>query len=255
MCTMNNQPKKIYFLFGMVFLACFAGLLILCTILSISQEQGHTEKAESYEISGTLLDSNTTSLLSSEIQMSDSSQFTNSYLEIADFDISETGQILIAYTNDRIAVYDENYRFLYGYIINSESSYYVKWNQKNIQIIFVRGSLCLEISPQGNVVRGLKVDSNNGRLFVDLGKRSSISTNDGTVFRVEKGTNPLSVLSGNHYLKLVKVSPDGTETVLYDVTSANLFKTFLIIVCVILAFLSVLAGIYYQGSINRRTQN
>lgn len=257
---MNNQSKKIYFLIGIVFLACLVSLLVLSTIISIFQKRSYEEKAETrgqsgtIELSGAILDSDAISLLANEIQTADSSQFLGCHLEIINFDVSEAGHILIAYTNNRIAVYDENFCFLTGFTVSGKIGYYVQWNHDNIQIVFVRGSSCLEIAPQGDIVRGFRIDSHNGSLFADLGKRDRISTSDGTVFRAEKGTNPLSVLSGNHYLRLIKIAPNGNETVLYDVTLANILKTLFLIICIAFLFFLALAGAYYHHcEKNKRT--
>lgn len=243
--------KKVYVLFAIAFFSLLVALLLVCSLISLCQKNNITEETTSCEIVGTLLDSDTATAMYEGIQIADSSQFENINLDIINFDVSDSGNILVAYTGNRIAIYDENYSFLSGFFVTNGSNYYVQWNGSNVLIIFTRGSLCLEVSQQGDMICGMKVDSDNGKLYADLKKKNSISTKKGTIFHVEKGTNPLSVMSGNHYLKLIKTTPGGSETILYDATSASIFRALFILMGAVFLFAIVLVGVYYRNKTNQ----
>ncbi len=239
--------KKVYMLLGAVLFSVFVALLIVSSLIAISQKNDMVAETTDCEIAGILLDSDTTVTLYKGIQIADSSQFEKLNLGIVNFDVSDSGNILIAYTNNRIAVYDENYHFLSGFLVTNGSYYYVQWNGNSIQIVFTRGSVCLEVSLQGDMKRGMKVDSNNGKLFENLEKKNNISTKDGYTFRAEKSENPLIVMFGNHYLKLIRISPDGFETILYNADSPSLGRSLFVLIGVAFFVVIVLAGIYYKN--------
>lgn len=237
--------KKVYMLFAIAFASLLVALLIISSLISLCQDNDIIVEAIDCEVAGTLLDRDTTTALYEGIQIADASRFENINLGFINFDVSSSGNILVAYTNNRIAVYDENYSFLSGFLVTNGSGYYVQWHDDNIQIVFTRGSSCVEVSPQGDMKCGIKVDSNNGKLYANLSKKNNISTKSGVTFRAEKGANPFSVMLGNHYLKLIRISPDGSETILYDATSASIFRTLLVLIGAVCLFAIVLVGVYY----------
>lgn len=239
--------KKVYVLLTIAFFSVLVALLVISSVISLCQDNDIVVEAADCEIAGTPLDSDTATALYEGIQIADASRFENINLGIINLDVSSSGNILVAYTNNRIAVYDENYSFLSGFLVTNGSGYYVQWHDDNIQIVFTRGSSCVEVSPQGDMKCGMKVDSNNGKLYANLSKKNSISTKSGVTFRAEKGANPFSVMLGNHYLKLIRISPDGSETVLYDATSASIFRALLILIGAVFLFAIVLAGVYYRN--------
>ncbi len=247
-----RKKKRAFCLSLIIFSLLLAALLTVSTFIAMGQKNHAASETARCEITGGLLDSKATAALYKGIQIADASQFTNRNLDIINFDVSDSGSILVAYTNNRIAVYDEDYRFLSGFIITNGSNYYVQWNEDDVQILFVRGSLCLEVSSQGAVKRGIKVNPSRAGLFDDLKNKDTVSTKDGFTFRVERGKNPLSVISGNHYIKLIKTGPDGSETILYDVTSASILRAIAFILIGAFFYSAVvLVGIYHSDQVDK----
>lgn len=244
------MDKKVYMLFAITFASLLVVLLIFSSIILLCQDNDIDAKATDCAIAGTPLDSDTVAALYEGIQIAKASQLESVNFGIINFDVSNSGNILVAYTDNRIAVYDENYSFLSGFLITNGSGYYVQWHDGNIQIIFTRGSSCIEVSPHGDIKCGMKVDSNNGKLYKNLRKKNNISTKGGITFRAEKGANPLNVLFGNHYLKLLRIGPDGSETILYNATSASIFRATFILIGAFLLFAIVIAGVYYGNKTN-----
>ncbi len=179
--------------------------------------------------------------------------------EIVGFDVSDDELILVGYCDrgeNKIAVYDSQFCFQTGFAFDYDAAYHVQWNDHNIQIIFVRGSVCLEVRQNGGFVRGCYIrrnDSHNDAFFHDLVKKNTCVVNH-VVYRATHGDIPLNLLAGGNYLKLVRIYPDGREEILYDASAMNTVKVLFFAAMIVFVFLFILFRILQENKKNTKSK-
>lgn len=159
------------------------------------------------------------------------------------FDVNENGLVAIVYDfSNTIVVYDSNGTFKYGYKFNSAGSEEVEWDGDNVNILFNRSDIILSVDPKGNVVGLLEIENtiDNSSYSNKLSSHKKMA--NGKEYAISDILDPFDVLSTEHS-KLVVIDSDGTEKVIFDVTSKTLIKNLLVIVLVVLFCAFVIIGI------------
>lgn len=77
---------------------------------------------------------------------------------IVDFDVSETGLIVLALSGDRIIVLDDEEMLLHCFLFDTEGLYHVFWYREHIVLYIVRSDLLIEFSVDGELIDMVKRD-------------------------------------------------------------------------------------------------
>lgn len=165
---------------------------------------------------------------------------------ITSFDVREDGYILVGtqdYDDNEIFIYSPDGRCEYGYSFHTSNQNYVVWNGDYINIFVVRSYIVIEFDKNGELIEIYPIDGARGFSW-NLFDETSMKAN-GYTFKLEKGNGIASWL-GPSYPKLVKISPDGTREILYDVAQAYEAKVttiFVLILCGIAVGLAIVIHI------------
>lgn len=166
------------------------------------------------------------------------------------FDVNEKGQYAIGYNGPFVGhvvnVYDADGAFLYGFSFSTYGAYSIQWDGENIIIYLVRGNLAFAIDPDITCVEVASIPDNADnqkywRREVDSVEREV----NGVTYQAK------AKLSSYHW-KLVAVSPDGTETVLFH-APGGLEKIITLILFVVL--FGVIVVIVLSYSLNKKYRN
>lgn len=74
------------------------------------------------------------------------------------FDLSESGELLVAFTGGRIAVYGEDLQVLASFRFSAKE-YYVQWYGESIRLVLPREEAVLDFTAEGELLRGLELSS------------------------------------------------------------------------------------------------
>lgn len=80
---------------------------------------------------------------------------------ILSYDVSESGDIVISFPNNKLGVFDENMNFLFELSFDNGGAYGALWHGKNILLVDVRYPAVVECSEDGEAVNSYTVISNN----------------------------------------------------------------------------------------------
>ncbi len=144
-----------------------------------------------------------------------------------------------------ICVYSNKGVFQYGYTFNCTGDFGVEWDEKNLNIYFVRSSVVVSVSPEGEVLDAFEVENtidNNSYInnFFHTTKRT-IGENE---YLIRNNMGLLNFFATSYSQIIVKDSA-GFENVIYDVSSTYLTKMIVNIslICVfVLVAITVVLG-------------
>ena len=166
---------------------------------------------------------------------------------IACFDVNDLGLVAIGQNKleeKTICVYSNDGSFQYGYTFNCTGSFGVEWDEKNLNIYFVRSDVIVSITPDGEILNVFEVQDtsenvsyNNHLLYSTektIGNYEYIIRNDMGVFN----------LIATSYSQVVVKDMVGTERVIYDVNAMQFSKMIatLVIILVVISVLLVVIG-------------
>ena len=141
-----------------------------------------------------------------------------------------------------ICIYSNEGVFQYGYTFNSSGDYGVEWDGENLNIYFIRSDRIVTVTPTGEVLEVLEVQNTiENNSYVNNFINSSKKNVDGTEYSIRNNLGILNWLALSYSQVIVK-DGTGTENVIYDVSSMQLFKiiTIITIVCVLVLLFIVL---------------
>ncbi len=172
---------------------------------------------------------------------------------IVSFDVSENGNILLGFTDKRIAVIDETGKVVCFFKFRDEGAFYVQWNGENILLLMVRGSIIVEFTLDGEMVNMINADEHNRDnvyLWNDLYDIMAMEVN-GYTYRM---TNDLGILNffSPAYSLLIKTDAAGNETILYN--AGKIGTNPFIVWLVLFGFLSIFIPIVWIVSAKKRKQ-
>lgn len=164
------------------------------------------------------------------------------------FDVSNSGLIAIGIDEDtekHINVYDNNGTFQYGYSFETQGTYGIEFDDNNLIIYFVRGNDACLIDSEGNFIEMCVITNtaeNNSYWQHNVYAKSKSIGNSKYVL-----SKP--IMFSPSYTKLTKISSDGTEFVIIDVsTDFFVFVIIVIIIALIIMGISIMAIINYFKS-------
>lgn len=164
---------------------------------------------------------------------------SNIDMTIENFDVSEDGKVAIALTNHHIVVFDSNSKFLYGFSFNDPGTCYVTWQEENVAIVTVRGSLLITIDYNGNLVSISKiVDSPNN---TEHGKYiiQTIKEVGGIRYEIKNNLGIFNILT-NTYSQLVKTDTNGNIAILINARKTQMVRILITIVFAVIIISTVM---------------
>lgn len=165
---------------------------------------------------------------------------------IACFDINGSGFIAIGQSKSEkktIGVYSNEGIYQYGYTFNCSGSFGLEWDEKNLNIYFVRSDVIVSVAPNGEILDVVDVqETKENNLYKNhllyatertIGDREYIIKNDMGIFN----------LIAPSYSQIVVRDIAGEECVIYDVNEAQLSKMITILVIILVLVSTVVVAV------------
>lgn len=152
---------------------------------------------------------------------------------IDNFAVNSEGMIAIAQTKTNVAtvcVYSDEGAFQYGYTFHCEGSFYVEWDENNVNIFFVRSDNIITLDSEGALLDIAEVENtkDNNSYVNNVLLKSKYTVGD-KEYSIKNNMGPLSLLAFS-YSQVVVTDSNGESRIIYDVNSLQFIKTILIIV-------------------------
>ncbi len=134
------------------------------------------------------------------------------------FSVGINGNIAVGFKNNTLNVYNQNGDFLYGYSFKLYGNYFLSWEEDDVLLFLVRESVSIRLDNTGTwlEVREVSNTPENDRLSSKLIGANYASEN-GYIYISTNDYGWFGKLSSTKS-KLIQISPDGTEKILYDVS-------------------------------------
>ena len=163
---------------------------------------------------------------------------------MSSFAVREDGWFAIDFMGKQVDVFNEDGEFQYG-ITFSQNPIRVDWDGDNVLIARIRGAFVATVNSQGKVEKIMDIRYGNGDPYWRILEKYEQEVN-GTTYRFNHSIERLErrrVLT--QIDQFVRIEPDGTETVLVDVSSKMApFMKHLWIICPILFVLGAIIAIF-----------
>jgi hypothetical protein len=139
---------------------------------------------------------------------------------IINFDVSESGLIVLALEGDKVLVLDSSGNPIQSFTFDLEGSYGVGWNKENILLYNNRSDIFIEFSLDGEFIDMIKPDPKSWKSSAFISDWQDIRsiTFDGNTYTIENRAGIFNLLTAQRYAKLIKTDSNGNEVVLYDAT-------------------------------------
>lgn len=170
------------------------------------------------------------------------------YHSIKCFDISDGGLIAIGIDEDtekHINIYNNNGTFQYGYSFENQGTYGIEFDKDNLIIYTVRGQMAYLLDNKGTCLEVFEIcetsENNSYWQHKVYAKSKSIGNSKYILSK--------PIIFSPTYTKLTKISSDGSEFVIIDVsTDFFVFVIIVIIIALIIMGISIIAIINYFKS-------
>ena len=150
-------------------------------------------------------------------------------LPIVSFDVSKDGIILLGFKENKIAISNSN-NVLTLFEFDNDGSFYVQWNDGNILLMLVRGSIVIEFSQDGQLINMVSSVKNNS-LWNQIAKKKSVNIGQASYY-VKNDMGIFNFLASS-YSQLITEDSQGNQTILYDVNNTQMTKTIVVFFAVI----------------------
>ncbi len=161
------------------------------------------------------------------------------------FDVNSNQLIAIGQnTSNRktICIYSNEGVFQYGYTFNCSGDFGVEWDNENLNIYFVRSSVIVSISPNGEVLDVFEIQNTiENNSYVNHFIHSTKRTIGGTEYFIENNLGILNLLVPS-YSQITVKEVTGIEHIIYDVNQmqfANIIGTISLICVFVLVAIAV----------------
>lgn len=137
------------------------------------------------------------------------------------FDVADAGNFAVGSRNlkqNQVCVYNSDGVFLYGYTFATEGSYALEIEDGHLNIFLVRSDAIISVDSEGNVIGGAKInDAKESSQYLSK-LQSSEKIVNGVTYQADNDGHWPHFLTAK-YARLIKVSGNNEQTVLYCVTS------------------------------------
>lgn len=163
------------------------------------------------------------------------------------FDVSKNEKIALGSQvseNCCVSIYDSKFKFLYGFSFKCAGSYYIEWNNENLNIYYVRENTAVSYNSNGeiiNIENILDTMENNSYWYVLSDTERQI---DDVKYKIQNDLGILNLFIGqSSYSQLVKIDVSGVENILYDVNNEQKSETVFSLLFMIIFIILVTSGI------------
>ena len=147
---------------------------------------------------------------------------------IVNMDVSQNGYVALTLKNRTIMVYDDDGVLVKQFVFKSHGSYYVRWNESNLALFFVRENSVVEFTLDHEIVGVYYVELSSQMISEIRNKTTDIVGND--TYKIE---NKLFFAG---YTTLIKTDKEGNEIILYNSNLSSTVINAIIIVVFVLGF-------------------
>ena len=180
---------------------------------------------------------------------------------IISFDVSPNGDVAIGLKENEIRIFDSNNVLVSCLKFNNTGSYYIRWNEANLVIFCVRGSLLLEVTSSGDFVRMCEIDEQSLSTVkawyqVRQNREKMVS---GCTYKVKNNMGAFyNTFAAGSYSQLEKTDVDGKAILLYDVNTQLLQKRIVITILILTGLEIVIASfirsfiVYYVKPVEKQ---
>ncbi len=173
------------------------------------------------------------------------------------FDVNEQGMIAVGQKNSQrkeICVYTSQGKFLYGYTFNCTQSFCVEWDERNLNVYFIRSDVIISLDSDGNILDIKTVqDTIDNNSYRNSLLYSTTRTVGGTTYLIRNNMGIFNWLASS-FSQIVTVDATGMESIIYDVNSMQLAKT-LVTISFISIFIMVVIAVVFRQFIKLRRGN
>lgn len=168
------------------------------------------------------------------------------------FDVSENGMIVLGladpgFHSERncLYVYSSDGVFQYGYSFESSGSFYVEWNQDNIEIYLARSDIIVILNPKEQTQSAVQIkDVTESSHYINQVLRLRERQVGDTKYIIQNDMGVLNLIASS-YSQMLVVNASET-TMIYDVNSNALTRVIIKIVTVCLMACVVILGLLIQ---------
>ena len=158
---------------------------------------------------------------------------------IISFDVSPNGDVAIGLKENEIRIFDRDNELVSCLKFINDGSYYIRWNEANLVIFYVRGSLLLEVTSSGDFVRMCEIDEQSlstAKAWQQV-RQNQPKTINGCTYAAKNNMGAFyNAFSGGSYSFLEKTDVNGETTLLYDVNTPLLKKKIFVTILFLTGF-------------------
>lgn len=161
------------------------------------------------------------------------------------FDVNERGETIVGISSashKEVYIFNANNEYESGFTFEDEGNFRVKWNnfnQNHIDICFMRGTTIVTVDKSARLVEIRAIIENHDNTLYWYTLDEPTRTMQKYQYELRKGNNIFCKIAPA-YSRLVKISPEGNETVIYDVASEYEPKVILLGILFILFLATIL---------------
>ncbi len=171
------------------------------------------------------------------------------------FDISESGCYALAfsgYLEDYVLVYDASGNYKYGFSMDINGRFGVKWDNDVLVLYLVASDIAIWVDEEGNCLDIKRYEYSNE---ISTWYRKDLFANvrelNGVTYNARNAHFNSPLVQAGSYTKLVKIMPDGEEIILFE-RSGNAEKIAALILTLIIAVYPLIFFFTYRNKAKQR---
>lgn len=173
------------------------------------------------------------------------------------FDVNEQGMIAVGQKNSQrkeICVYTSRGEFLYGYTFNCTQSFCIEWDERKINVYFIRSDVIISLDSDGNILDIKTVqDTIDNNSYGNSLLYSTTRTVGGTTYLIRNNMGIFNRIAPS-FSQIVTIDAAGTESIIYDVNSMQ-FTKIIVAISLISVFVLVVIVVVFLRFIKLRRSN